>query len=206
MRIMTLLLAPLLIMGCAGTTTPRQTCVKPLPDGVSLDSLADSTVPAAFTTGDIDWQHGKLTLTVYSETLYDTASINHMAAGDTLMYEGKPMTVSTIERRKGAVIINGDVENGGACLTPHSGGTYRATTFDDYSVYTVKGKRSVALARGFVLLDCGYNPTDPVRTVRHDHKAYLDTLPDYRHQFSPGNTKVRFAHGEVKEISRRWTP
>ena len=140
---MTLLLAPLLIIGCAGTTTPRQTCVKPLPDGVSLDSLADSTVPAAFTTGDIDWQHGKLTLTVYSETLYDTASINHMTVGDTLVYESKPMSVSTIERRGGAVIINGDVENGGACLTPNSGGTYRATTFDDYSVYTVKGKRSV---------------------------------------------------------------
>ena len=94
---MTLLLAPLLIMGCTSTTTPRQTCVKPLPDGVSLDSLADSTVPAAFTTGDIDWQHGKLTLTVYSETLYDTASINHMTVGDTLVYESKPMSVSTIE-------------------------------------------------------------------------------------------------------------
>ena len=198
----------LLLAGCAGNdkTTVCQR-VAPLPSGISIDSLSDCTVAASFKTSDFDWRGGRLCMTIYSDYRYDAADVARLHVGDTLVYEGdKPLPVDSIERRDSFVIINGGIETGGAELTASGGGTYRATTFDDHSVYRTLGKRTVPLAGDLVIIDCGDNPTDPNDTIRSGQKPYLDGLKDYKREFSPLNTRVRIEHGKVKEIHRHWIP
>lgn len=198
----------LLLAGCAGSNkTSSVQRVAPLPSGISIDSLADCTVAAGFNTADFNWRGGNLSMTVYSDYRYDAADVARLQVGDTLVYEGdKPLPVDSIERRDSFVIINGGIETGGAELTASDGGTYRATTFDDHSVYRELGKRTVLLADDFVIIDCGDNPTDPNDTIRSDQKLYLDRLKDYKREFSPLNTRVRIENGKIKEIHRHWIP
>lgn len=198
----------LLLVGCAGSNkTSSVQRVSPLPSGISIDSLADCTVAAGFNTADFNWRGGNLSMTVYSDYRYDAADVARLQVGDTIVYEGgKPLPVDSIERRDSFVIINGGIETGGAELTASDGGTYRATTLDDHSVYRKLGKRTVLLADDFVIVDCGENPTDPNDTIRSGQKPYLDRLKDYKREFSPLDTRVRIEKGKITEIHRHWIP
>lgn len=209
MRIYTMLVAGLILLaGCAGSgSATRHASVEPMPSGISVDSMYNCTVPVSFGTGDFDWSGNSLSLTVYSALRYDAADVVLLQAGDTIVYEGgKPLPIDSIERRDQYVIINGGIETGGVELTPSGGGTYRATTMDDHSVYLELGKRKVRLARDFVMIDCGVNPTDPNDTIRTAQKEYFGKLDGYRREFSPIDTQARIANGEIKEIRRHWIP
>lgn len=197
-----------LLAGCVGANkTTGHVCVAPLPSGVTVDSLHDCTVAVGFNASDFNWSDGRLGMTIYSDYRYDAADVARLQVGDTIMYEGgKPLPIDSIERRDRLVIINGGIETGGAELMPSSGGTYRATTMDDHSVYRVLGKRTVPLAKDLMIIDCGENPTDPNDTIRSGQKQYVDNLKDYKREFSPLDTQVRIEHGEAREIHRRWIP
>lgn len=198
----------LLLAGCTekkNTTLCQR--ITPLSSGISVDSLRDCTIAAGFSVSDFEWNGGNLTMTVYSDYRYDAVDVARLHVGDTIVYENdKPLLVDSIERRDRFVIINGGIEMGGAELTASNGGTYRATTFDDHSVYRELGKRSVRLADDFVIIDCGENPTDPSDTISSAQKRYLSRLKDYKREFSPLNTRVRIEDGKVKEINRHWIP
>lgn len=197
-----------LLVGCASANKPaNHLCVSPLPSNVHLDSLIDCTVAASFNASDFDWQNGRLVVTIYNAYCYDAVDVSHLQHGDTIIYEaGKPLVVDSIERRNNFVVINGGIEQGGVELTASSGGTYRATTLDDHSVYRELGKRNIPLAADFLIVDCGENPTDPNDTIRSAQSTYVNSLGDYNREFSPLNTCVRIEGGEIKEIHRRWIP
>ena len=196
-----------LMLGCTnGNKETVHTCIAPLDDGISPEALNDCTVAVAFSASDFNWQEGSLRLTVYREHLYDAADISRLQVGDTIVYEGHALPVESIEAKDGFVVVNGGIEQGGAELTAHEGGTYRATTFNDHSVWQETGTTRVPLAADFVLTDCGENPTDIGDTIREGQKAYIDRLPDYRQDFYPTNTKVRIENGMLKAVNRRWIP
>lgn len=197
----------LLIAGCTSANKKAtHKCVAPLESGISIDSLSDCTVATAFNAEDFNWRGDNLSMTLYSEYLYDAVDVSQLQAGDTLIYEEKAMPIDSIQTENGFVIINGGLEQDGACLAAGEGGTYRATTFDDHSVYKEMGKVNVILSEDFVIIDCGENPTDPCDTIRTGQKAYIDKLPETRRDFNPMNTRVRIENGLVKEINRRWIP
>ena len=198
----------LLVAGCTGSNTAiLNHRVAPLPSGISVDSLTDCTVAASFNTSDFNWHGGNLSMAVYCDYRYDAVDVAHLQVGDTIVYEnGKPLRVDSIERRESFVIINGGIEMGGAELTASEGGSYRATTFDDHSVYRELGKCVMPLSDDFIIIDCGDSPTDPNDTIRSGQKQYMDRLKDYKCEFSPLNTRVRIEQGKVKEICRHWIP
>lgn len=204
-RAMTWVAASLLMLSCS-TKESSHKCINTLPAGISIEELTDCTVPAKFTTDDFNWMGGNLTMTVYNEDLYDAVDIQQMQVGDTLMYENNPLVVTTLEESDGIITINGGVEEDGAWLQSNGGGTYRATVFDDHSIYTELGEAQVPLADDFVFIDCGENPTDPSDTVSTNQKLYIESLQGYKREFFNLNTSVLIEHGVITKIERRWIP
>lgn len=205
-NLITIFTVALAIVACGNSNDKAHQCIAPLPAGVSIDNMNDCTVPASFSSDDFRWMGGNLTMTVYNQDLYDAVEISQMKEGDTLIYEGKPIIISTLEEKNGTLEVNGGLENGGAWLVGYEGGTYRPSEWDDHSVYSEIGKKELPLAEDFVIIDCGENPTDPSDTIRENQKLYLESLKDYKRDFTVLNTTVRIENGLIKEINRRWIP
>ena len=180
--------------------------IAPLPAGIAIDKLQDCTVPAAFTPADFNWMGGNLTMTVYNQDLYDAVAISQMQVGDTLVYDGKPMVVNKIAEEHGGLDINGGLDNGGCCLAGYEGGTYVARNWDDHATFTELGKAEVALADDFVIIDCGFDPKDPVDTISTNQKLYIEQLKNGRQDFFQLNTRVTIENGMITTINRRWIP
>lgn len=195
----------LLLTGCEKKSELR--CISPMPTGIDVEAMRDCTVAASFSTDDFGWMSGNLKMTVYCEDLYDAVEIGQMQIGDTLVYEGKPMVVTSLEEgADGTLSVNEGVEMGGCWLQGHEGGTYRAFTFDDHSIYSQLGVAEVALAEDLVIIDCHEMPDQPSDTIRTDQKLYLESLEGYRKEFNALNTRVVIENGMITEINRRWIP
>ena len=180
--------------------------VKPLPCSVNLSQLTDATVPAEFTTNDFNWTENKLRMAVYSEDLYDAVQISKLKAGDTIVYERKPIVVKKIEDKDGFLTVNNGIEEGGAYLLASQGGTYRGVQMDDHSIYTKLGQLEIPLAKDFTIIDCGEDFKDPSDTIRSSQKLYLENIKEYRRQFSCLDTKVKIENGKITNITRHWIP
>ncbi len=202
-----LIIAAVLLCGCVEKEKEEtHKVIAPLPAGIEADNLQECTVPASFKIEDFNWRGSNLTMTVYNKDLYDAVEISLMQPSDTLIYEGKPMIVNTMEEVNGYLEINGGLEEGGCWLAGFEGGTYIAKIFDDHATYTELGKAEVMLADDFVIIDCGSNPEDPIDTIRSEQKLYLESLEEGRRDFFVLNTVVRIENGMIKEINRRWIP
>lgn len=180
--------------------------IAPLPAGISVENLQDCTVPASFTLEDFRWMGGNLSMTVYSQDLYDVMDIEQMKVGDTILYNGEPVVINSIQKENGGIDINGGLDEGGCCLAGNEGGTYIARFWDDHATYTELGKAEVALAEDFIIVDCGMNPEDPSDTIRAAQKLYLENLGEGRKDFFQLNTRVTIENGMITEINRHWIP
>lgn len=199
--------AALLATACASRQVAVYHRIAPLESGLHINALKDCTVAANFGIQDFNWQKRTLTFSVYSEDLYDAVAVSQMALGDTLVYDGKPMTVKKIQKDKNGVSINGEIDEGGAWLTPNGGGTYRATIWDDHSIYTLVGKTTLPLADDFTLIDCSDEPTAPSDTIRSGQQEHLSQIAKQgRDNFYAINTRIKIVQGKVTEIRRFWIP
>ncbi len=196
----------LIIALCSCSHKPTYQMVKPLPSAYEIGQLKNATVAASFSGKDFSWKEGKLSMDVFSEDLYNAAEINELKAGDTLVYTGQPIIVKDIVFKDSFVTVNGGIEEGGADLRAKQGGTYRGTQLDDHSTYTELGKATLPLAKDFVLVDCGENPTDPYDTIKAGQEDYLKKVPDYKKTFSSLDTKVTIKDGVIVSITRKWIP
>ena len=196
-----------LMCSCTGNKKVNEhRFIAALPAGIAVDNLLDCTIPAAFTPEDFNWMGGNLKMTVYNQDLYDAVEVSQMQVGDTLIYEGKPMIINSIAEEHGGIDINGGLDEGGCCLAGNEGGTYVARNWDDHATYTKLGKAEVALADGFILIDCGEFPDDPNDTIRTGQKLYIENLKDGRKDFFQLNTRVTIENGMITEIKRHWIP
>ena len=192
---------------CTGIRGTAHMKVMPLASEINPNSLTVGTVAVAFTANDFNWTSRTLTCDIFSKCLYDSTEVEQLQVGDTLVYEGKSMAITSIESQKSNKIINGGIETGGAELTPNGNGTYRTVLMDDHSVYEKLGRQRLSLADDFIITDCGEDYSDPYDTIRTNHKAYIDSLPEYRRDyFNCLNTEIVMSEGKVKEIHRRWIP
>ena len=208
MNIITVVLSfLLLLMSCSNITNHnRHLCVKPLAPAVHLDSLSDCTLSVAFSVNDFNWEDCRLTLSVYSEQLYDASEIEAIKADDTIVINDVKNLVFSIEYDDNHYVINGGIEQGGLELISYVGGTFRSVTFDDHPVYILIGEATIPFDHDLVITDCGENPSDAVTTIVKEQKQYLCSLSDYHRDFNPLNTVVRIENGVLKEIIRKWIP
>ncbi len=181
--------------------------IAPLPSGIDLKTMTDATVPASCSLADFDWEDSTLTLTIYSEDLYDAVEVSTLCLGDTIVFDGQHLIIDSLAHIGSFVVINGGVESGGAELcASEQGGTYRALGMDDYSYYTPEGSITLPLDSDFVIAYCGKLYTDPYDTIRTSQREYLEHLPDYMHTFPPELLRVRIEGGRVKYFTRLWVP
>lgn len=210
-----LVVMALCLSACCHVPEQPHKCVTPLKADYVLDSIVNDTIAASFSANDFSWARRSLTFEAFGETCYDTALVNKLAIGDTIVYESKKMAVDTIVRQKGFVEINGGVEKGGMWLSTKGGGawpdqhrpgTYRATEMDDHSVYDPLGKATMRLSDKFFISDCGDNPGDKASITTSGHEKYMETLPDYRRDFSCLSTRIIIKDGKVNGVVRHWIP
>lgn len=203
-QILTIMSVIIVFYGCSQYKTHR--LITPLPSGIDIHHLHDCTVPAAFTIDDFRWMGGNLRLKIYNKDLYDAVDISQINVGDTLIYSGNKLVISSIQETSNGLDINGGLEEGGCCLTPNGGGTYVARNWDDHATYTLLGQEEIALAQDFIIIDCGSFPEEPADTIRINQKLYIENLTDKNPDFSPLNTTVTITNEQITEINRRWIP
>lgn len=204
-----LFLLPVIALICACSqqpSEPQNKMIRPLQSNIDVDNLTDATLAATFTSDDFGWMGGNLTMTVYAEELYDSADVQHLQMGDTLLCAQDTIVVSQIEQKNGAIVVNGGIEEGGAWLQPTNEGNYRAVEMDDHSIYTKLGEVELPLNDNFTIIDCGENPQDPYDTIRDMQKLYLENLQDSRKNFTELNTRVTIKKGLITNITRHWIP
>lgn len=196
--------ALLMLAGC----TPKAThqLVQPLPSGLNIESLSDTTLHADFSANDFDWEAKTLRLTLYTEDLYDAVEVSRLQTGDTLIYDNNRIVVDTLEVNGSFVIINKGIEEGGADLVSNEGGNYLAMQLDAYSIYSELGKTTLPLRSDFAFIVCGENITDPYDTIRVNPQAYLEELPDYKQDFSLLDTEVQIENDSIVSVTRIWIP
>jgi len=205
-KTITLSIVSLVVMGCNTLDNSGHKFIRPLSSFSGSDSIKDAFVSAEFTSIDFNWMGGNLTMSVFSEDLYDILDIHMMTAGDTILYNQDSIIVGSIENRDDYIIINGGIEEGGAEIKAYEGGTYRAVMFDDHSVYTKVCYTQVPLSENFTIVDCREQYDEPSDTISSNQKLYIENLSGYKKEFSRLNTKVLIENGEIKEINRRWIP
>lgn len=188
------------------TAKVEHKAIAPLPSGIDTSNLSDCTVAASFTSDDFRWMGGNLRMTVYNTILYDAVEISRMQEGDTLIFGAEPVVIQRIERTDNGLEINGGLDEGGPWLVAEGGGTYIARTWNDHAVYSKAGRAEVALDEGFIIIDCGLNPQDPVDTVCTNQKLYIERLTDSQRSFNYLNTWVTIEDGMITEINRHWIP
>lgn len=186
--------------------TSEHKLIAPLPAGIAVDELVDCTIPVAFKLEDFDWTRGCLKITVYNKDLYDVVDISQMQVGDTIIYEGEPMAITSILEQHGGIDINGGIDEGGCCLAGNEGGTYVARNWDEHATYTKLGKTEIALAENYIIIDCGEFPDDPADTIHTDQMQYIGNLKNGHEDFFPLNTRITIENGKITEINRRWIP
>ncbi|MBQ0150738.1 MAG: hypothetical protein KBT08_09040 [Bacteroidales bacterium] len=171
-----------------------------------MSAYINAAFPALFNVKDINFSNGTLTFTLYSEDLYDAAAIDKLQSGDTLLYNQDTLLVQKVSNANGTVIINDDIENGGACLEVHDQDSYRAVQLDNHSVYSKKEVVTLPLSPLFTIMDCGEFPTDATKIIRQNQEEYLQGLPEYRQTFTFLDTRVMVNNGQVTHIVRSWIP
>ena len=178
--------------------------VEPLPESLDVNALTDATVAASFGAEDISEKDGKteVTLTVYDYDVYDMVDISQLAVGDTIVVDGKDMTVTSREDKEGFVTINGGLEQGGVDLTSDDSGVYYAVGLDDAKSYHELGRITVPVAEGFVLTD-NSDPDHPDETYAASDLAKLAASEP---GFSANNTLATIEHGELTVLARSYTP
>ena len=203
-KIVVAALAAALICGCKGNEPFKRVC--PIPADVDLTDIKEATLSASFSSDDFNWRGSNLTLTLYSKDIYNAADIASLQKGDTLVFKGDEIVVSSLKRDGVNLTVNGGIEEGGAYLQQLDANTWRSLLLDDHFAYEKIGTVELFLDDNFTITDCGSEPDDPKVTVSTGQKAYIDDLPEYKKIFSELDTEVSIKHGTIVSINRRWIP
>jgi len=180
--------------------------VTPVDSGIDMNNLTNATVAASFQAKDINLDTMEITFTVYTKDEYEASDISMLQIGDTILYNGREMTVELIEDRSGELYINGGYEEGGCNLTLNEENRYVAKLPDDYPTYTSHGGITLPIAESLVLSDSINDPSKPAIAGFDDLSDYKDTLEEWSSDYTQLNTTVQITNSKVTAITRIWTP
>ena len=177
--------------------------VEPMVPEYDFAALADGVYPVYFEASDLT--DGALSLTVYSEDVFDIVDISTLEAGDALVVNGIPFAIETLERDDD-ILINGGLDNGGLTLRAFDeDNCWKVVLEDDHSTYTERGDATLPLADGVIFTDGWDIEKEPVTVTGAEAvaEAIASTEMDY---FGPLNTTVRVEDGKIVEIIREYMP
>lgn len=184
--------------------TPALT-VYPFPD-TTMENLTDATLAVSFEEGDVYLDDtGKLQMNakIYTYDIYSAADIAGLKVGDIVATHAGEVEVSDVARGDdGNVWINGGLEAGGFELAPGGGGTFYEIGYNDAKNWYEVGEATLRVSADFK----GYDNADPDQgeVIIYPGDFLVDAVENYH--FTPHNTTVRVAEGQIVELNRRYVP
>jgi hypothetical protein len=142
---------------------------------------------------------------IYGMDLYDAADLESLAAGDTVIVEGRTVAVTSVENRGDDILVNGGLDTADGCqFTRNDDGRYRVNGLNDLPTYTELGVTSLVVDESAVFTDSADIESDPV-TVQYD--GIIDAIQGATFSdFSASNTTVTIKSGKVVRIDRTYVP
>ncbi len=178
--------------------------VEPMVPEYDLDALADGVYPVYFDPANL--ADGTLSLTVYSQDVFDIVDISTLEVGDSLVVNGIPFVVETLERDDGDLLINGGLDNDGLTLRAFDeDNCWKVVMEDDHNTYTERGDATLPLADDVTFTDGWDIEKDPVTVTGAEAVAEAITGAEMD-AFIPENTTVRVESGKIVEIVRAYMP
>ncbi len=181
--------------------------VEPMADEIDVDRLPDGVYPVSFDRGDVFSGASGIYMNavhVYTEDVYDILDVSTLKEGDTIVVEGEPVLVESVEHGD-TVLINGGLDKGGVELVGRedtNGFFFRG--YDDISAYTERGVTTLVVDPVATYTDSSVVEAVPViESGSGIVEAMQASENDY---FGPYNTTVRIENGKVVEIVRAYMP
>ena len=185
---------------------PRE--IKPIAVWLDVNHLPDGVYPVSFDRGDAARLASGTYMNavhIYGMDLYAAADLESLAAGDTVLVEGRTVAVTSVEKRGDDILVNGGLDTADGCqFTRNDDGRYRVNGLNDLPTYTELGVTSLAVDESAVFTDSADIESDPV-TAQYD--GIIDAIQGAAFSdFSASNTTVTIESGRVVRIDRTYVP
>lgn len=179
--------------------------VMPLPD-TTMENMADAILSVSLEKDGIhvdDAGNLQMDVKVYTYDKYDLVDIANLKVGDTIATYAGEVEVAALEKKDdGTVWINGGLDGNGIELATDDSGVFYEEGFSDAKSWYEIGMATIRVSADFV----GYDHSDLDRgEIIFDSDSLLSgEIENYN--FTPHNTTIRIADGQVVEMNRRYTP
>ena len=219
----------LLLAGCADTreetvetTAPAETeavqteaavtevaeagrTVAPLPDS-TMENLTDAILSVSLQEGDAyvdDSGIMQMELKIYTYDRYDMVDMAALEPGDILVtHSGEVKVVSKEQDETGTIHINGGLENDGFDLVTDDSGIYYQRGFNDVKNWYEAGEATIRVSVDFEFVDRA--DLEQGEVIFYPGSFLIGEVTNY--DFTPYNTTIRVAEGQIMEMTRVYTP
>ena len=179
--------------------------IMPLPD-TTMENLTDAILSVSLEEGlaYVDNQgRMQMDLKIYSYDQYDMADIAGLKVGDILVrYSGEVEVASVEKNDSGRICINGGLENDGFDLVTDECGTFFEMGFNDAKNWYPAGEATIRVSADFKGLDCADLELGEV--IIYPGDFLIGAVTNY--DFTPYNTTIRIADGQIVELNRVYIP
>ena len=179
--------------------------VNPLAD-TTMENLTDAILAVSLEEGDayVD-DSGKMQMDVkiYTYDKYDMVDISKLKVGDIIVTHSGEVEVSSLERSEsGLLYINGGLEEGGFDLFTDESGIFYEIGFNDAKNWYEVGEETIRVSVDFQ----GYDNADPDKgeILLYPGDFLIEGVVNYN--FTPHNTTIRVAEGQIVEMNRIYVP
>lgn len=168
----------------------------------------DGRFSASLDTATIKDVDGGFTIEAqfYGEDNYNLNDVMNMKKGDTILCDGKIVTVNTIDQDKeGNILVNGGYEKDGITMVPTMSGSFETKIDNDYHTHEKIAEGTVFVSDKTVLTDKS-NLDNKDGAVYTGAKEIKDFMGKTNISMNCFNTTLAFANGELTEIAIHYTP
>lgn len=182
--------------------------ITPIPVSLDVNHLPDGVYPVSFERGDTARLASGIymnAVTVYAMDLYAASDIENLDFTDTVVVEGKPITVESVEEDDGYISINGGLTaTNGMDFRRTDNGSYRANGSNDLPTYTELGMTTLLVDETAVFTDSADLDRAPVSA---EYDGIVEAIQNATFTgFYPENTTVTIQSGRVVRIDHTYMP
>ena len=179
--------------------------INPLPDA-TMNNLKDAILSISLEEGDAyvdDTGIMQMDVKIYTYDKYDMVDIANLKIGDTIATHDGFVEVSSMEQTDfGTIRINGGLDENGIELDTGDEGYYFESGFNDAKNWYMVGEETIRVSVDFV----GYDTSDleAGEVLLYPGSFLVGEVTNFN--FTPHNTTIRVADGQIVEMHRIYTP
>lgn len=189
----------------AAAQTAPVAVVHPIPD-TTMENLTDAILAVSLEEGDAyvdDSGIMQMDVKIYTYDKYDMVDISMLKVGDILSAHAGDLEVTALEKKPdGTVCINGGLDENGIDLVTDDNGVFYEMGYSDAKNWYEIGEATIRVSVDFV----GYDHSDLEQgeVIIYPGDFLVGAVTDYN--FTPHNTTIRIAEGQIVEMQRRYMP